>query len=177
MHFHSCLPKLSVSLEKIAQRSSQPAQVDHLRGASSAFRDLQEICKVCSLDPKWLWSENARLIHISGVRDCQGQWEGPSKPLLLSGNCLCSFGNCFWAYRIIATLIWAPCPDHHTIERCRESAISLCFFCVGFFFPLWKASDISLSRQFLGSLSCLTCIVNVGRSRESLTLVSVPKLC
>lgn len=47
---------LCINLGKIAQKSSQPAQVDHLRGASSAFRDLQEICKVCSLDPKWFWS-------------------------------------------------------------------------------------------------------------------------
>jgi len=46
---------LCISLGTIAQRSTQPAQVDHLGGAS-AFKDLEEICKVCSLDPKWLWS-------------------------------------------------------------------------------------------------------------------------
>lgn len=39
-----------------------------------------------------------------------------------------------------------------------------------FFFHLCEASGISLSRQFLGSVSCLTCIVNAGRSQGILDI-------
>lgn len=102
---------LCISMGKTAPKASQSMQVGHRGAVSSAFGHLQEVCKVISLGPKWLCSANTGLTCVIPVvlgTDTMRRATQATSPQ----QKLCRLGNSCWAYRIIATLIWAPCPDH-----------------------------------------------------------------
>lgn len=89
-HHHSCLPLLSASPCQI-QPKEHPSQHKWIpSGCLLSFqgfaRDLQGLQSGSKVP--FVLRCRINLYQCSGIRDCQGQGQGPPKPLPLSGNSL-----------------------------------------------------------------------------------------